>query len=73
MAEVTVISSHLLNKEKYYLPEGIKSTNCGHPIMGVDVQILDENLQEITESGKEGNIVLKLPGPLTMAKGFWTD
>jgi len=37
MAEVSVISGDLSNKETYYLPEGFYSTNQGYPILGVDV------------------------------------
>ena len=71
MAEVSVISGDLSNKETYYLPEGFYSTNQGYPILGVDVQILDENKQEITEPNKEGMIVLKQPGPLMSCICFW--
>lgn len=41
--------------------------------MGVDMRLLDENGNEITEPGKEGIVALKLPGPLTLFKDYWND
>lgn len=34
---------------------------------------MDENGNEINEIGKEGEVVIKLPGPLTLFKGYWKD
>lgn len=73
MSEVSVISGNIVNKEAYDLGDEFKITNQGYPIMGVDVQILDDNHKEITEPNKEGFIVLKSPGPLTACVGYWNN
>ena len=64
--EATVITSNLLNTDTYSLDEGQSYTNQGWPLLGVDLVLLDNNGNEINEPNVEGNVVIKLPGPLTL-------
>ena len=41
--------------------------------MGVDLRILSEEGNEITEPGVEGYMALKLPGPITLITCFWEN
>ena len=71
--EATVITSNLLNHEKYCLNDNQSYTNQGWPLLGVDLRLLDDEGKEITEPYKEGNVVIKLPGPLTLFSEIYND
>ncbi|CDW79766.1 acyl-synthetase [Stylonychia lemnae] len=71
--EATVLTSNLLNLEKYCLNEGQSYTNQGWPLLGVDLRLLDNEGKEITEQNVEGNVVIKMPGPLTLLSEIYQD
>eukprot|EP00347_Sterkiella_histriomuscorum_P004835 403358905 len=71
--EATVITSNLLNTDTYSLDEGQSYTNQGWPLLGVDLVLLDNNGNEINEPNVEGNVVIKLPGPLTLLTEIYQD